>query len=135
MKLCEDFVRITPHHLSKSDRGSHLGPHISLKAFQDDRSICPVLAVENLVELRNKLGITHNTLFFSPVPPYAPIKVPQFQALIASCLTEAGITATPGSTRATAASAAFARGTSMDDVMSMGDWSSEATFFRFYASL
>ena len=33
LKMCDDFVRITPHLLSKSDREGHLGSHITLKPF------------------------------------------------------------------------------------------------------
>ena len=127
-------VQFVPQKLSKTDRPGHLGPPILIRAWPEDKSICPVAVIRELVSFRASLGILHPHLFFHCVHPHAPLTISDFRAAISKCLEDAGIVATPGSTRAMAASTAFARGASMWDVLRLGDWTRESTFLRFYAS-
>jgi hypothetical protein len=129
----QGFVLFIPTHLSKTDRQRHLNPPIIIKPWSEDQCICPVESINDILRWKVRLSIPHSSLFFSASRPYAPLSAGQFAALISGCLSEAGISPPPGSTRSISASLSLARGMDITDVLGLGDWSSQRTFFRFYA--
>ena len=132
MIINADHARFLPSRLSKTDRQRHLGPPIIIRRLPDDVSLCPVAAIEELLRLRHTLDIAHASLFSSLSAPYPPISVSTFSGMIRWVFRRAGISAPPGSTRATSVSDAVARGVCVEDALLAGDWSSAQTFFRHY---
>ena len=134
MIISPDRVRFIPSRLSKTDRQTHLGPPIVILRLpvSTDDSRCPVAALERLLQQRRDKGISHDFLFSSSSPPHSPLDTSGFSDLLRASFRRAGIVAPPGSTRAISVSDAFARGSSLDDVLQAGDWSSARTFFRHY---
>jgi hypothetical protein len=137
LQFGDNVLRIIPSKdfLSKTDRPSHSCPEYFVRSCPEDQSICPTRSVNDILDAKLELGIHHKRLFFNHKPPYDPLDTPAFSRIIKECLVEAGIDAPPGSTRSVAASSALARGVPVDEVLQMGDWSSEGTFWRFYSSL
>jgi hypothetical protein len=129
------LLRITPSRLSKTDRPGHVGKPYFIRPWAEDLSICPVNTVRLILEKKMHLHVRHNFLFFHWTPPYNPMDVDSFQRCVGHCLTHSGISATPGSTRLVAASAALARGFSVNDILKMVDWSRLSIFFCHYSSL
>ena len=134
MKISPQNVRFIPSQLSKTDRQTHLGPAIIIQRLPetDDNSICPVAALERLLEKRRDLNIEHDFIFSSVNPPHPPLTVAGFSDLIRDSFRRADIAAPPGSTRSISVSDAFARGASVGDVLLAGDWTCARTFFRHY---
>ena len=136
MIINAEHIRFIPSHLSKTDRQRHLGsPILVLRlppAPSGDVSLCPVASVESLLRRRRDLGVEHDFLFSSPSPPHRPIEAAEFSELLRWSFRSAGISAPPGSTRATSVSDAFARGVNVSDILAAGDWSGSRTFFRHY---
>ena len=133
-----DHVRFIPSRLSKTDRPSHLGPPILIRrlpvpaANSSDISKCPLASLEHLLRLREENNIQHDYVFSASAPPHPPIDTAGFSSLIRASFKRAGIAAPPGSTRSISVSDAFARGSSVDQVLQAGDWSNARTFFTFY---
>ena len=123
-------ARFIPSRLSKTDRPGHMGRLIYGYRFLADPSLCPVEAIRTLISTRTGLKLQHPFLFFSASPPYSALSPPAFSRLLAGVLRHADVHAPPGSTRAAPASAAFLKGTKLDDVLRAGDWSNAMTFFR-----
>jgi hypothetical protein len=87
------------------------------------------------MEARDVLDIRHDRLFFDARRPDSIVTLKTFRGFISRCLRDAGIDASPGSTRDTAASSALGREVCMGDILRMGDWSASSTFLRHYAAL
>ena len=137
LQIGVDSLRIIPSKdfLSKTDRHNHSCPPYFVRSCPADLSICPIETVKLIKEAKLKLGVQHKRLFFSHRPPFEPLDTPAFSRIVKECLSEAGIDAPPGSIRSVAASSALARGAPVDEVLQMGDWSCESTFWRYYSSL
>jgi hypothetical protein len=90
-----------------------------------------VETVRLILQGRGCLRLTHNAIFFSWMHSHDQLDAAAFNRCI-HCLALAGIQATSGSSRLIAASAALARGTSVGDVLRLGDWSNASTYFRFF---
>lgn len=134
LTVTDSFVQFVPHKLSKTDRLNFLGDPFAIAAWSQEVSLCPVRVVTDLLSRKRQLLINHDSLFFSWDPPHPPLPLATFRNCILRSLRDAGIAATPGSTRSTAASLAFARGATMADIMGMGSWTRPSTFLRHYAN-
>jgi len=88
-----------------------------------------------IVKERVLLFLQHSALFFRWTFPHQPVDAAAIGRRVAFCLEEAGIDATPGSSRSVAAFPALAAGASLGDVLGRGYWSNASTFFRFYHNL
>ena len=129
-----DKVRFLPSRLSKTDRQSHLGKPIEvfrLPASQD-ASVCPVEVLEEYLQRRQELDVTHDYVFCAFDLPHGPISTAVFSDRLRWVMRRAGIVAPPGSTRSISVSDAFARGVDLAEVLRAGDWSRASTFFRHY---
>ena len=127
-----DFARFIPSSLSKTDRQTHLGPPILIRRLLDDSAVCPVASLEAYLSHRRSLNSSHDHVFCGFREPYEKLSASSFADRISWCLREAGITAPPGSTRATSVSDAFRRGVDISEILRAGDWSGAATFYRHY---
>ena len=125
-------ARFVPSRLSKTDRPEHMGPEIIVFRLKDDPFLCPVAATEQLITARRSLNIDHDSLFCADSEPYAPLSTASFSRRIAWVLSQAGVSAPPGSTRSMSVSAAFSGGMDLSAILRAGDWSGADTFFRFY---
>ena len=132
MTLNDDFVRFIPSRLSKTDRQNYLGHPIIIRRLPTDVSMCPVAALEDFLVVRRSLTDSHDYVFCDFRPPHSKISTPAFARRLTWCLRKAGITAPPGSTRATSVSEAFRRGIAIPEILRAGDWSGASTFFRHY---
>jgi hypothetical protein len=130
-----DALCFIPSRLSKTDRPSHICPPFFVKPWKKDLSICPVEVINIILNEKSCLQLKHDFIFFNWNPPFELLDTAAFRRCIQFCLTQAGIDATPGSTRSVASSAALLHGASVGDVFHLGDWSNASTFFRFYSSL
>jgi hypothetical protein len=128
-------IRFTPSRLTKTDRPGHLSPPFYVKPWKEDLCICPVETVRLILLECNRLCLQHVAIFFSWTHLHKQLDAAAFNRCIQYCLVQAGIQATSGSTRSVAASATLARGTSLGDVLRLGDWSNASTYFRFYHAL
>ena len=84
MIINADHVRFIPSTLSKTDRQTHLGPPILVRRLpaSDDASLCPVAALEALLQRRSDLGIGHSFVFSSASDHHVPISTPGFAELL-----------------------------------------------------
>ena len=133
MSRSSSGIRFIPSALSKTDRHSHLGPPISISRLDsDDASLCPVSALDALLQARQDLGIRHDYVFCDFRHPHAQISSASFARRLAWPLRRAGISAPPSSTRSISVSDAFARGVDLEAILIAGDWSGAQTFYRHY---
>ena len=114
---------------SKTDRPSHRSPPVKLKKCEDER-LCPVRYITEYIQRTETLS-RDSQLLISPYTLKA-VKLATVRHWIHKVLQEAGVSATPGSTRATATSCAFLQGVSLQQLMSAADWSRRDTPFRHY---
>ena len=132
MIINSDFVRFIPSALSKTDRQTYLGHPIVIRRLPPDEDMCPVLALEGFLAVRRPLSTSHDYVFCDFRHPHRPISASAFASRLSWCLRKAGISAPPGSTRATSVSDAFKRGVDISEILRAGDWSGASTFFRHY---
>ena len=126
-------IRFIPSSLSKTDRQTHLGPPIIIRRMDGpDSSLCPVSAMEILLQIRSSLDLDHDFVFFQFKHPFQKISTSSFSQRLKWILKRAGIDAPPGSTRSISVSDAFARGVDLKSILRAGDWSGAQTFFRHY---
>jgi hypothetical protein len=135
LQLLDNFVQLVPAFISKTDKASRIGDPICIRAYREDASLCPVAIICALLEERDALDVRHDRLFFNPSRLDSLVTLDTFKGFITRSLRDAGIDASPGSTRATAASSFLGRGVSIGDILRMGNWSASSTFLRHYASL
>ena len=116
---------------SKTDRPKHIARPIKLKKCEDER-LCPVLFFKEYILRTKALRGDETDLFISPYAPHKAVKLATVRRWITAVLTEAGVSAPAGSTRATAASTAVFTGVSLQQLMDSADWSRRSTLVRHY---
>ena len=116
---------------SKTDRSSHRSPPIRLKKCVD-ASLCPVLYLKTYLQRTSALRQETRQLFISPYSPHHAVKVATLRRWIVAVLTDAGITASAGSTRATATTCALLRDVPLQRIMASADWTRRTTPIRHY---
>ena len=132
MIINSDYARFVPSTLSKTDRQTYLGHPIIIRRLPPDGEMCPVSALEDFLAFRRTLSTSHDFVFCDFRLPHRPISTSAFADRLTWCLRKAGISAPPGSTRATSVSDAFKRGVDISEILRAGDWSGASTFFRHY---
>jgi hypothetical protein len=131
LQLLDNFVQLVPAFLSKTDKASKIGHPICLRSYREDESLCPVAIIRALLEERDALDVRHDHLFFNPSRPNSLVTLDIFKGFITRSLRDTGIDASPGYTRATAASSTLGRGASIGDILWMGNWSASSTFLSY----
>ena len=141
------LLRISPGHLQRSassaifqpafgakqDRPGHQNPVITLRAYHDIR-LCPVATLGEYLS-RTDYSNRDESLFLTSTTPHHRAAKATVKRWILSILQGAGVQASPGSTRAAAASFALARNISLQSIMESADWSRSKTVFRHYVRL
>jgi hypothetical protein len=96
---------------------------------------CPIEAIRLILEEKLELGLQHKD-FSSATDPLSNLWTPlPSQESLINALVKQGLTLFPDPFRSVAASSALARGAPVDEVLQMGDWSCESTFWRYHSSL
>ena len=132
-------VRFIIPGLTKSRRN---GPLIEAfyPSFQESPKLCPIRALreyEARSQERRQAGAT-NPLFISVRKPYAPVKPCTIAKWIKRVMADSGVDTSVFSahcTRGAATSRAKAAGVATADILRAANWSSEATFCRFFHRL
>ena len=123
--------------LSKPRKAQHTGPLQSLfiPSFAD-HECCPVDSLKEYVRRTTSLrkGGENSSLFISVIAPHAEVTSNTLSRWVKNQLGLAGVDTnfSAHSTRGAAASAAAAKGASIDDILKAGSWTREATFNSFY---
>ena len=118
---------------AKQDRPGHQNPVIVLRAYADNR-LCPIATLDEYLS-RTNYANRDEALFLTSTSPFHPAAKATIKRWILLILQAAGVQASPGSTRAAAASFALARNISLQAVMTSADWSRTTTVFRHYVRL
>jgi hypothetical protein len=97
--------------------------------------LCPVKVTKNYIARTASLRGSHTKLFIGCVAPHKPVTGPTIGNWIKVVLESSGIdtTAFKGhSTRSASSSQVFAKGASVSDILSRGQWSNADTWQKFY---
>jgi len=110
-----------------------------INRFEEDREICPVLGVAELMRRTESLRAgrpkAKERLFLQSIPPHRNAAEDTLARWIRETLCEAGIDVTkysPHSIRSTAATTALERGIPLDRIMESAGWKSVRTFRNHY---
>ena len=99
-----------------------------------DTKLCPVRVMTSYI-LKTKRIRNSDRVFITNTPPYEAIKPMTLNGWILTTMEKAGVDIsqfTPYTTRHASASAALQRGLSLDEVLSLGCWSTPSTFIKHY---
>lgn len=120
---------------SKTDSYTHRQSSWKLNTHTN-KSVCPVWWVCKLIEVsssrRSNSGI--NNLFISTRSRVRPASRTMIGGWIKTILKEAGIEASPGSTRSASASLNWLESCNIDEIMAKGNWRVPNTFAQFYSA-
>ena len=129
--LSEDCIVLQTAFGSKTDRPSHRAPPVKLLRCAD-RRLCPVSYLKEYIRRTGPLRGGATQLFLSVSAPHRPVKLPTLKRWISSVLLDAGVVASPGSTRAAVTSCAVLRDVPLQTIMDCADWSRQSTPLRHY---
>ena len=118
---------------TKQDRPGHQNPVLVLHAYSDV-SLCPIANLKEYLSRTNYQN-RDDSLFLTATTPHHKAAKAIVKRWILSILQGAGVQASPGSTRAAAASFALARNISLQTIMESAGWSRSKTVFRHYIRL
>ena len=128
-------VDITTDVLQKhSSRGKSLEV-ISIKPFDDDRSVCVVQNLKMYLKKTKDISNAGDALFCSFAPPYRAVGTQTIARWTKTVMEKAGIDTTifkAHSTRGASASNLAKQGVPLKDILKRGCWSHEDTFRHFY---
>lgn len=113
----------------RRDGTSRAGVHVA--PFPHNERICPVKLVSRYVELTKSFE-TRSPFLFIRSDNGQRITKPTLRKWLIAILEQAGISATPGSTRSAAASFAWSRCRSFDQIAAAAGWLRESTFQLHY---
>jgi hypothetical protein len=140
LKISPRFLQRTRHAAvfqpafgAKQDRPGHQNPVLVLKSYHDKR-LCPVALLSEYLDRTNYKN-RDDHLFLTTIPPFTKAAKATIKRWIILILNAAGVQASPGSTRAAAASLSLARNISIQTIMEAADWSRSTTMFRHYIRL
>ena len=133
-------VTFKAQHLSKQSRPSKPLADFFYPRFPEDPLLCPVVTLQayesKTLEFRDlKSDNPKTTLFLSWIGKHDPVTSSTIARWLRTCLQEAGINTEvfkPHSIRGAASSKAAWSGVTISDILQAADWSSEATFQKFY---
>lgn len=103
----------------KQDRLGHVSPHNHFSRAPDEH-LCPVRHIQEYVTQTQSVR-SSRVLFATKAPPHGVAAHGTFHQWFASILQQAGIDATPGSSRASVASTAILRGLADNTIMESAD--------------
>ena len=118
---------------AKQDRPGHQNQVLILRSCNDER-LCPVTTLTEYLA-RTNYPNRDKALFLTTTPPFRKAAKATVKRWIISVLQGAGVHASPGSTRAVAASFALAMNVFLHSIMESADWSRSKTVFRHYVRL
>lgn len=130
-----NHIVLHPAFGSKTDSYTHRQSSWKLHTHTD-KSICPVWWIRKLIEVsssRRNNNEIHN-LFISTRGRVGPASRTVIGGWVKTILKEAGVEATPGSTRSAAASLNWLECHNIDEIMAKGNWRVPNTFARFYSA-
>ena len=133
LQLSADSAVFQPAFGAKQDRPGHQNPILVLRSYTD-KALCPVTTLREYLT-RTRYGNRDVSLFLTTTPPFRKAAKATIKRWIIMLLRAAGVQASPGSTRAAAASFALARNVSLQSIMESADWSRSKTVFRHYIRL
>ena len=133
-------VTFKAQHLSKQSRPSKSLADFFYPRFPEDPLLCPVVTLQayesKTLEFRDlKSDNPKTTLFLSWIGKHDQVTSSTIARWLKTCLQEAGINTEvfkPHSIRGAASSKAAWSGVTISDILQAADWSSEATFQKFY---
>ena len=117
-----------------SSRGKSL-EILTLKPFQDDRSVCVVENLKMYLKKTKDLTNAEDALLCSYAPPYKAVGTQTIARWTKTVMTDAGIDThvfKPHSTRGSSASKLAQMGTPLKEILKRGCWTDESTFKYFY---
>ena len=120
--------------LKTSRPGKHFGK-IEIKAFTEDKLICPVTALKEYVARTLPVRQQNSQLLLSYQKPHKPVSSETIGKWIKKILTRAGIDNTvfgAHSTRSASTSAAKVGNIAISTIMNAAGWSNTKTFSKFY---
>ena len=120
--------------LKTSRPGKHFGK-IEIKAFTEDKLICPVTALKEYVARTLPVRQQNSQLLLTYQKPHKPVSSETIGKWIKKILTRAGIDNTvfgAHSTRSASTSAAKVGNIAISTIMDAAGWSNTKTFSKFY---
>lgn len=142
------LLRVDPDHYIRSDDGVILWPQFGSKTDCSNRrqsgwkllinpnncNLNPIFWIERTIELLNERRNAAKSfnLFITVRGGPKPASRTVIASWVKSLFKEAGITATPGSTRSAVASKSWLENHPLDEILSRGNWQSANTFYNFY---
>ena len=134
-KTHNSYTFIIPDLLKQSKPGQACHS-IQLRAYEPDRQLCVVLCMDEYLRRTSPLRPADvNSLFISYVKPHQSISRSTISRWVKDTMSAAGIDTSafkPHSTRAASSSAALARATPLQTILSTAGWKSQCTFAKFY---
>ncbi len=121
--------------LLKTSRPGQKETSIELRAYESDKSLCPVHNISTYLLRTESMRKKHSQFFISYIKPHNPVSKDTIGRWLKNVLTRAGIDTavySAHSTRAAASSAAKENNVSIRSIMDHAGWSSENTFMKFY---
>ena len=110
---------------------------LEFRKFELEKKLCPYSALETYIKTTAALRDSQKTskLFISYVKPHKPVGKDTTARWVREMLSITGIDPKvyqPHSKRSASTSKAFAKGTSLNDILEMGNWSNKSVWQRFY---
>jgi site-specific recombinase XerD len=124
-------------HVKKQQRSRAQSMALTVKRFEQEPNLCPVLAVLEYISRTQQWRNENNAkrLFVAVNGDHLPLSSQRIAKLVLSVMQEAGIDTKifkAGSLRGAAASKALDNGALVEQVMRQGQWSSLSVFEKFY---
>lgn len=131
MVNAESSITLFPLFGSKTDSSSYRQSGWKLFDYTD-RRISPVFWIRQMLALSADRRGSVTTLFISCRGEVKSASRTVIGSWVKSVLQEAGIRASPGSTRSAVSSLNWINNFSIDDFLNRGNWRSENTFHNYY---
>ena len=137
MSKCNDCYTCSFGIRVKHSRQGKPAPPIKFYAFHENKSICPVDCLDQYL-IRTKIWrtpIDSDALFLSVINPHKPVTKPNLTKWVSKMLSLSGIDTSKfksHSMRSAASSKVHCKGSTIKDILHMGNWSRESTWQTFY---
>ena len=119
----------------KHDRQGRPRDKFIYKKFENSK-LCPMAATKGYLKHRAEYNIAHTKFLFTTVSPYGPPHKDTIARWVKNTLTQAGVNTdifSSHSCRSSASSKADNMGVDLDNILKMGCWSRQSTFWKFYS--
>lgn len=130
----DNYIIFWPEFGSKTDNSNYSQSGWKIKSNETIRNLNPLFWVERTITLlsERRSASKSSNLFITVRRNAKPASRTVIAGWIKTLLKEAGIDATPGSTRSAVASKSWLNNDSIDDILARGNWRSANTFHQFY---